>query len=104
MTIWSGFKWILLILIGVFTYQKIKKIKIGPVKEKRMWTPVNKKTVEVYDKEGKIKKIKLPKDPETKKQLTINDIEAIGITEKGNINVKIKHNRTNRRLSNLNNN
>ncbi len=104
--IWSWCKWIIFILVGIFTYHGIKKIvaKIGPVKENKVWIPVNKTTIKMYDKKGNSQEIKLPKDPVTKKQLTVNDIECVGITEKGNINVKIKHIITNRRLSNANNN
>lgn len=71
--------------------------KIGNVKRIKNWAVVNKKTIALLDDKGNVKeKIRLPKDPETNKQIESQEIEAVGISEEGEVNVKIKHDITNR--------
>ncbi len=97
-------------ILGFFVIDRIGNI--GKNKDTLFFrkVPGHKGKVQVFDPKGKNKIIKLPKDPKTKKQIKIEQIETIGISKKAyenkkeTYNVEIKHNITNRRVvSNTNN-
>jgi len=58
------------------------------------WNEIDKTTISVYDKyNNQYVRRTLPKDRRTNKQITTDDIKAVGISEPGGkINVEIKHN------------
>lgn len=85
-------------IVAFFIGKKIKYIgqpKTNTLFEK---VPGHKDMVAVFDDTGNKHIYKLPKHPETKKQIVIDDVKSAGISkeEKEEYSVEIKHNPTNR--------
>lgn len=100
--IWAKWK-NLVYLIGsilVFLFVGVKLLqfaKIGKVKKKKNFRIIDDTTITLVDKKGNhMKAVKLPKDPETGKQIKSEDVTAAGAGKGGIVNIEIKHNITNR--------
>lgn len=84
-----------LFLLGFFVVKKT--IALGEVRDKKNWQkiPGSKYKVAVF-KNGKKEIIELPMNPKTLKQITVDEIEAIGLPDNYNeesfLNVTIKNN------------
>jgi len=101
--IWSWLKWVFFVVgwlvLGYSLKQIVREIAtIGNPEKKKNWAVLNDKTIAVMDNTGNVEKVvKLPKDPENNKQINVDDIEAVGVSEGGRIDIKIKHNTIDRR-------
>lgn len=89
------------IIISIFAIIKINNIT--KIKQQN-WKSIQGKPdyVEIYA-DGKWKEVKLPQD-KNGKQIFDKEIKTIGISKKGNINVKIKTGVTDRRSNSSSNN
>ena len=102
---WTKIKLFFKIIIGaIITIVIVKKVsEIGKVvyNKKYKEIPGQKNKVLVYNNVGKSEIIDLPINPETGKQVTVDEIEQVGLPEKindkGVLNVKIKSKPINRR-------
>lgn len=85
------------IFVGKFL---LDRARVKTPENKKRWKAINDTTIVIMGPDNNpIKKVKLPKDPETKKQIKVKDLEAVGITKEGKVDVKIKHTVTDRRIN-----
>jgi hypothetical protein len=100
--VFKWLKWILLIVGSAFAGIVIGKITekaiVREVDKKKNWAYAGGNTIAIFDKdEYIIKKVLLPVNPETGKQLDYKDIAAVGMPlDGGKVHVEIKHNPTDR--------